>query len=270
MSPRRRSRSRSRTREQQWPAPVVALLVCCVLVVAFVIVPSTAFSSGALDRSSAVDIADDSGGLLGIDVTSSVNAGAESRLVTVTNQMDQSLTISVSSAASLSNSRATLAPGESLTTAATVSCDTAPNDLTFTIQAVGNNQFSGTLARSTRVNTAGCSESKVSFGSIEIVDTSSTGGGGKQRAEYSLEYNLSGNTTAFDRVRLELRSTGSIIDTTESVATTDSVSVTQSGNRGGTVYEVTVRLFDENGEIKSDRVVVTDTADGGGTIYQDS
>jgi hypothetical protein len=269
MSPRGRSRSRSRTRGQQRTAPLVVLLIICVLVVAFVAVPSMAFSSGALDRSSTVDIADDNDGLLRIDVTSSVNAGAESRLVTVTNRMDQALTVNVSAAAALSNDQATLAPGESLTTAATVSCDTAPNDLTFTVQATGDNQFSGTLARSTRVNTAGCSEADVSFGSIQIVDASSTGGGGKQRAEYSLEYNLSGNTTAFDRVRLELRSTGSLIDTTESVATTDSVSVTQSGNRGGTVYEVTVRLFDDNGEIQSDRVVVTDTADGGGTIYQD-
>lgn len=271
MSPRGRSRSRSRTRGQQRTGPLVVLLICCVLVAAFVAVPSMAFSSGTLDRGSTVDIADDSGGILGIDVTSSVNAGTESRLVTVTNRMDQPLTVNVSAAAALSNDQATLAPGGSLTTAATVSCDTAPNDLTFTVQATGDNQFSGTLARSTRVNTAGCSESDVSFGSIEIVDTSSTGGGGKQRAEYSLEYNVSGNTNAFDKIRLELRSTGSVIDTTESESneTTDPVSVTQTGNREGTLYEVTVRLFDENGEIKSERVVVSDTADGGGTIYQD-
>lgn len=270
MSPRRRSRSRSRTRGQQWPALAVALLICCVLVVAFVVAPSMAFSSGSLDRGSTVDIADDSEGLVGIDVASSVNAGTESRLVTVTNRMDQSLTISVSSAASLSNSQATLVPGESLTTAATVSCDAASNDLTFTLQAVGDNHFSGTLTRSTTVDTAACSESKVSFGSIEIVDTSTVGGGGgKQRARYSLAYDIEGNTTAFETVELELRAAGSAIDATESNVATDTIGVTQTGNRGGTVYEVIVRLFDEDGEVESERIVVTDTADGGGAIYQD-
>jgi hypothetical protein len=229
-----------------------------------------AFSSGALDRGSAVDIADDSDGLLGVDVANSVNAGAESRLVTVTNQMDQPLTVDLSSpSASLSNAQKTLNPGESLTTAATVSCDSPPNDLTFTIQAVGDTQLSGVLTRSTPVNTAGCSGSEVSFGSIEIVDSSTVSGGGKQQAEYSVVYDIEGNKTAFETVSLELRAGGSIIDTTESSAPNDTIAVTQKGNRGGTVYEVTVRLFDGNGEIGSERVVVTDTADGNGTLIQD-
>jgi asparagine N-glycosylation enzyme membrane subunit Stt3 len=229
-----------------------------------------AFSSGALDRGSAVDIADDSEGLLGIDVADSVNAGAQSRLVIVTNQMDQSLTVDVSSpSASLSNAQKTLDPGESLTTAANVSCESPPNDLAFTVQAVSDAQLTGVLSRSTPVNTAGCSESKVSAGSIEIVDTSSVDGGGKQQAEYSLVYDIEGNKTAFETVSLELRASGSLIDTTESSAPNDTIAVTQTGNRGGTVYEVTVRVFDGNGEIESERVVVTDSADGGGTIYQD-
>jgi hypothetical protein len=247
----------------------VLLVICVVLVVAFVVAPSMAFTSGALDRGSTVDIADDSDGLLGIDVASSVNAGAESRLVTVTNQMDQTLTVTVSAAASLSNDQATLTAGESLTTAATVSCDSPPNDLTFTVQAVGDTQLTGILTRSIPVNTAGCSESKVSFGSIKITDTSSVGGGGKQGAEYTLAYDVEGNRTAIETVNLELRAAGTVVATAESPAPNDEIAVTQKGNRGGTEYEITVRMFDGNGEIESERVVVTDTADSGGTIYQD-
>ncbi|MEF8777865.1 MAG: hypothetical protein V5A36_03035, partial [Natronomonas sp.] len=93
--------------------------------------------------------------------------------------------------------------------------------------------------------------------------------GGKQQAEYSLVYDIEGNKTAFETVSLELRTSGSVIDTTESSALNDTIAVTQTGNRGGTVYEITVRLFDRNGEIESERIAVTDTADGGGTIYQD-
>lgn len=268
MSPGRRSRSRSRGR-RRLPTPVVALAICGVLVVAFVVAPSVAFSGGALDRGSAVDIADDSGGLIGLDVAASVNAGAESRLVTVTNQLDQSLTVDVTSTAPLSNAGATLAPGESVRTTATVACGSAPNDLAFTVQATGGSRFSGVLTRSASVNTAGCSAGGVSFGSVELVDTSSVGGKGKQQAEYSLTYDVEGDTATLDNVTLELRTGGSLVTESDSPATSDTITVAQPGNREGTQYELTVRLFDADGEVESERVVVTDTADGGGTVYQD-
>lgn len=269
MSPRRRSRSR--TQGRPWQTLVVLLVICFVLVVAFVVAPSVAVSSGYLDRGSAADIADDGEAFLGVDVATSVDAGTTGRLVTVTNQLDQPLTIDVSSSASLSNTQATLEPGQSLTTAATVSCNSPPNELTFTIRAVGDTPFNGTLTRTTPVNTADCTASGISFGTTEIVDESTLpgSGAGKPEAVYTLTYEIGGDTTQFQNAALELRKAGSktVIDTAESSTPTDTITVTEGGNPRGVEYDVTVRLFDTNGEIKSERIVVTDTADGGGSIY---
>lgn len=272
MSPRRRSRSR--THGRPWQTLVVLLVICFALVVAFVVAPSVAVSSGYVDRGSTADIAGDGEAFLGVDVAPSVDAGTTGRLVTVTNQLGQPLTIDVSSSASLSNTQATLDPGQSLTTAATVSCDSPPNELTFTIQAAGDTSFSGVLTRSTSVNTADCTASGISFGTTEIVDESTLpgSGAGKPRAEYTLTYEVDGETTQFQNVAFELREAGSdaVIDTAESGAPTDSITVTEGGNPRGTEYTVTVRLFDTNGEITDERIVVTDTADGGGSIYSSS
>lgn len=262
-----RSRSRSKNGGHRWALLVVALAVG-LLISGIVIVPSTAFTTGAVDRRTAAPVADDTAGFLGIEVTDSLQAGTEGRLVTVTNNLNRTLTVDVSASAVLSNSRASLAPGNSLTTRATVGCESPPSELSMTITASANGQFSGLVTRSASVETTDCADATLVFGTAEIVDRTTSAKGGK--AEYVVSYSIDGDTAAFDRVSVgfENRDRSSGVITRQSSAQSDTIGFESGGQRIGSRYEVTVRLFDTTGEIRSERVVVTDTADGSGTVSQ--
>ena len=152
----RRSRSRSRNRSNSRALVLVVGLAVGLLVAGFVVGPSAAFTTGSIDRGTAAPVVNDSEGFLGIDMAGSLQAGTEGRLVTVTNNLNRTLTVDVSSSASLSNDQATLGPSESLTTDATVSCEFSPNAVSITVTAVAGSQFSGTASRLTSVDTSGC------------------------------------------------------------------------------------------------------------------
>lgn len=264
----RRSRSRSRNGGGSWALLLVVGVAIGLLVSGFVAAPSVAFTTGSVDRGAAAPVVDDTGGFLGIDVTDSVRAGGEDRLVTVTNQLNRTLTVDVSASAALSNSRATLGPGDSITTAASVSCESPQSELTVTISANANGQFSGRATRSTTVDTSGCADSTLVFGNTEIVDQTTSAKGGK--AEYAVSYTVANDTGSFDRVGVEIRnldrSDGVI--TRESSARSDTISFKSGGQRTGERFEITVRLFDSTGEVQSERIVVTDRADGSGTVNE--
>jgi hypothetical protein len=266
----RRSRSRSRNGSNSRALFLVVGLAVGLLVAGFVVAPSAAFTTGSVDRGTAAPVTDDSEGFLGIDVADGLQAGTEGPLVTVTNNLNRTLTVDVSAAASLSNSQATLAPGDSLTTAATVSCESPPSDLDVTIAASTNGQFSGRATRSAPVDTSGCADSTLAFGTVEIIDQTTSAKGGK--AEYAVSYSIEGETGSFDRVSADFenidRNDG--VETRESSAQINTIGFTSGGQRIGEPFEITIRLFDDTGEIQSERIVVTDTADGSGTVYQSS
>lgn len=265
-----RSRSRSRRKGTRWGALLVVALVAGTLAAGFMIAPSTAFTSGAVDRETTATVADDAGGFLGIDVADGVRAGSDDRLVTVTNNLGQPLTVTVSSSATLSNQRATLDPGDSLTTTARVSCASPPSELRTTITANANDQLTGIATRSASVDTAGCSNTTTGFGAVEIVDRSTSNKGGK--AEYGIDYTIDGDTDSFDRVSVDFENVdkGDGVQTRESFSQSGTVAFSSGGQRFNDRYSITVRIFDETGEIESERIVVTDTADGGGVVYEQS
>ena len=264
----RRSRSRSRNGSNSRALFLVVGLAVGLLVAGFVVAPSAAFTTGSIDRGTAAPVVNDSEGFFGIDMAGGLQAGTEGRLVTVTNNLNRTLTVDVSASASLSNSQATLAPGDSLTTAATISCESPPSDLAVTLSASTNGQFSGLATRSTPVDTSDCADSTLAFGTVEIVDQTTSAKGGK--AEYAVSYSIEDETGSFDRVSVDVenldRNDG--IETRTSNAQSDTISFTSGGQRFGERFEVTVRLFDDTGELQSERIVITDTADGSGTIYQ--
>lgn len=265
-----RSRSRSRNQGNSQALLLVVAVGIGLIVSGFVVAPSVAFTTGSVDRGTAVQVVDDTDGFLGIDVADSMQAGTEGRLVTVTNQLNQTLTVDVSSSATLSNNQATLAPGDSLTTAATVSCESPPSEVGLTISASAGGQFSGLATRSASVDTTDCADSTLAFGSIEIIDQTTSGTGNK--VEYAVTYSVEGNSTAFDRVSVDFKNLdrGDKVRTRESTVQRDTISFKKGGNRDEQRYEITVRLFDSAGEIESERIVLTDTADGSGTVYQAS
>ena len=265
---RSRSRSRNGSGSSRWALFVVGAIAVGLLVSGVTVAPSTAFTTASVDRGTAAPIADDADGLLGIDVADSLQAGTEGRLVTVTNRLNRTLTVDVSSSAALSNSQATLGSGDSLTTAATVSCESPPNELSMTISANANGQFSGVATRSAPVDTSDCADSTLAFGTVEIVDQTTSAKGGK--AEYDVVYSIEGETGSFDRVGVDFenldRSDG--VTTRASSAQADTISFRSGGQRIGERFEITVRLFDTTGAVRSERIVVTDVADGSGTSYR--
>ena len=156
----RRSRSRTGGRSGAWLAVVVSAVLLAAIVGPFAGGPSDAFTSGTVDRSSTVGVADDADGLVGLDVSSAVTAGSSSRLVTVTNQFGHTVTATVSvqsSVSSLSNAQATLSPGETLTTTVSVACDSAPDSVSFTVTATDSSRVTATASRMTTVDTSDCS-----------------------------------------------------------------------------------------------------------------
>ncbi|WP_253737556.1 hypothetical protein [Halohasta salina] len=264
----RRSRSRSRNGGHSRALVLLVGLAVGLLVAGFVVAPSTAFTTGSVDRGTAAPVVNDSEGILGIDVTDGLQAGTEGRLVTVTNNLNRSLSVDVSASASLSNSQATLAPGDSVTTAATVSCESPSSNLEMTITASANGQFSGLATRYTPVDTTDCVDPTLAFGTVEIVDQTTSAQGGK--AEYAVSYSIQNDTGSFDRVSVDFENLDKNdgVATVSSSAQSDTISFTSGGQRFGERFEITVRLFDDTGEVQSERIVITDTADGSGTIYQ--
>jgi hypothetical protein len=257
----RRSRSRSRNDGDNWTLLVTIGIVAVLLISGLVITPSVAFTTASVDRGTTAPIADNSEGFLGINVTDSLQAGSEGRLVTVTNNLNRTLSVDVSSSATLSNSQATLGPGESLTTAATVGCESPPNNLDLTITASTNGEFSGIATRSTSVNTSDCADSTLDFGSVEITDDSTSGQGGK--AEYTVTYSVEGDTASFGRVSVGFKNVDrSDTVTDNSDAQSDTIVFESGGQRFGDSYEITVRLIDDTGEVQSERII-NDAADGG-------
>jgi len=264
----RRSRSRSRSEGNNWALFLVIGVAIGLFVSGFVVAPSVAFTTGSVDRGMTAPVADDAVGFLGIDVTDTLQAGTDGRLVTVTNNLNRTLTVGVSASATLSNSRATLGPGDSVTTTATVGCESPPSELRMTITATANGQFSGRATRSATVDTTGCADSTVAFGIVELVDRTTSAKGGK--AEYDVVYTITDDTGSFDRIEADFenldRNDG--VETRSASAQTDTISFESGGQRIGERFEITVRLFDTTGEVQSERIVVTDTADGSGIVYQ--
>jgi hypothetical protein len=151
--------------------------------------PTTAFTSGSLTRGSAATVADDANGIIGLDVAGSVSAGASSRIITVTNPLDRPLDVEVTAGSvSLSNTQATLDPGQALNTSATVSCDSPPDTATVTVVVTSASQFSGTATRSVTVDTSDCSASSGPFspGSASADSFSGPGGGDTGSVEFPL------------------------------------------------------------------------------------
>jgi hypothetical protein len=266
----RRSRQRGTGGRSPW---VIIGLVALVVIGAFgagVDTGSGAFTSAASDRGASVDVASDDSGLLGINIAASVTAGSSSQHVTVANNLNRTLSVDVASSATLSNSQATLGAGESLTTDATVSCTSPPSELELTITADADGQFSGVATRSVPVDTSNCADSTLGFGTLDILDQSTSGKGSK--AEYAVSYSLDGDTSSFKNVSVDFenldRTDG--VETRSSSAESGTISFQSGGQRFGDQFEITVRLFDDTGEIQRERVVVTDTADGSGTVYSAS
>ena len=257
----RRSRSRSRGGGTNWALLGAVGLAIAFLIAGFVITPSVAFTTASVDRGTAAPLADDSEGFLGIDVTDSLQAGSEGRLVTVTNNLNRTLSVDVSSSATLSKSQTVLGPGESLTTTATVGCESPPDSLDLTIAASADREFSGVATRSTSVDTSSCTDSTLGFGSVEITDDSTMGRGGK--AEYAVTYSVEGDTAAFDRVSVKFENVDrGESDTKASNAQSGTIGFESGGQQFGDSYEITVRLIDDTGEVQDERII-NDTADGG-------
>ncbi|TKX62698.1 hypothetical protein EXE48_02685 [Halorubrum sp. ASP1] len=235
---------------------------------------SGAYTAASLGRGSALPVASDAAGVLGLDVAPSVAAGAESRLVTVTNRVGRPVAVTATLAepvGTLSNDAGTLASGDSLVVAVEVSCDDAPAAVTFTVEATAADGFSAVATRRASVDAAGCAPpaARPSFAALEIVDTSTSRRGG--RARYDVGYVVDDPDGSFDRVEVTFTNRGrSETETAASAAAVDTLSFEQPGQRFGDPYRITVRLFDASGEVESARVEVTDDADGGGVVFDSS
>jgi hypothetical protein len=127
------------------------------------------------DRGSSADVTGDANGLFGFDVASSVTAGTTSRLVTVTNNVGQTIDVDVTldgSPGTLSNSQGTLRTGESLVVSIDVGCEASTNTVSFTVAGTAGNRFSGSATRSTSIDTSGCGNAPLTG-----VNSGSTAGG---------------------------------------------------------------------------------------------
>jgi hypothetical protein len=152
---RRRRRSTGSGGRRWVSLLVVALVVASLLAAGNA---PTAFTTATTERGSAANVVGDADGLVGVDVAGSVAAGSEDRLVTVTNNFGESVTVSVSldgADGTLSNAEATLAPGASLTTSVTVDCDAPPDVVRFTVRVTTNGTL-GAVSRSSSVTTDDC------------------------------------------------------------------------------------------------------------------
>jgi hypothetical protein len=249
----------------------VAVLVLCVLL-ALTATLSTgpdAFTTATVDRGTAIPVGDDATGVLGIDTSASVSAGAATRLVTVTNRFDQSLATTVTldtSGGSLENAHATLDPGESLTTTVTVDCASPPAAVSFTVTARAGGQVSTTLSRAVAVRTADCSASGPSFATVHIVDQSTPNRGAK--ATYFIQYTVDRPGTVTE-VRVTVVNTDrNEEDTYVRDPSAGTVAFESGGQRLGEQYAVRIQLYTNQGPVPTARLELTDRADGNGTVYR--
>lgn len=179
-----RSRSRSRGPKVPW---LWVVLCVALIIVGAPVGPgsgsvSEAFTSASSDRGSSVDVAGDSGGLFGLDVASSVAAGTTSRLVTVTNNADQSVTFTVdTSVGTVPDSQRTLQPKESFVVSVNVACESG-DTVRFSINGVADDRFSGSMTRSTDVDTDGCEQAPA-----PISGADATAGGNNGKADLALQ-----------------------------------------------------------------------------------
>ena len=263
----RRSRSRSKTTDSSWALLVPVGIAAVLIISGLLVAPSVAFTTGSVDRGTTAPLATDDNGFLGIDVTESLQAGSSGNLVTVTNNLNRTLAVDVAASATLSNSQAILAPNESVTTTARVSCESPPSELELTVAASTNGQFSGLVTRSAPVDPSDCANSTLAFGTVEITDQTTSGKGGK--AEYAVGYSVEGDTSSFDRVAVDFENLNRDDGVATRSATTESgtISFESGGKQEDDRFEITVRLFNDTGEVQSEQIVVTDAANGSGTVY---
>jgi hypothetical protein len=154
-----RRRSRGSGGRWTWLIIGVVLLVVVSPIGVGLDTHSEAFTSMSSDRGSSADVTGDANGLFGLDVASSATAGTTSRLVTVTNNVGQTVDVTVAldgSPGTLSNGQGTLRAGESLVVSIEVACGTGTNTVSFTIVGTASDRFSGSATRSTSIDTSGC------------------------------------------------------------------------------------------------------------------
>lgn len=172
---RRRSRSNASGYRWTWVVIVVALLVVVAPIGPGINTQSEAFTSMSSDRGTSANVADDAGGLFGLDVASSVAAGTTDRLVTVTNNVGQTINVTVTldgTNGTLSNNRGTLQPGESLVVSTDIACGPDTDTVSFTVEGAAGDRFTGNTARSTSIDTSGCTGAPLT----QINSTSAAGG----------------------------------------------------------------------------------------------
>lgn len=107
------------------------------------------------------------------------------------------------------------------------------------------------------------------FANIKISDNSEDSGSNK--AIYTIDYTIDTDETTFENVTAEFVNTDR--DESEEISSTDPspevpLEYESGGQRSGDEYEITVKLFDEKGEVFEERVEITDTSDGSGVIFE--
>ncbi|GGN10414.1 hypothetical protein [Halarchaeum nitratireducens] len=90
------SRHRTRSRGPAGRAFTAALAIAVVVAIALGGAGTGAFATSAVDRDSALPVAADESGVVGLDVSASVAANDTTRLVTVTNSLDAPASATVS------------------------------------------------------------------------------------------------------------------------------------------------------------------------------
>lgn len=86
--------SRSRRRGGSGSSWLLAVVLAALFLAASGL-GTAAFTTGSVDRNSAVDVAADTDGVYGIDLSSAVHTNSTERLVTLTNRLDRDVTVTV-------------------------------------------------------------------------------------------------------------------------------------------------------------------------------
>ncbi|WP_222919564.1 hypothetical protein [Natrinema sp. SYSU A 869] len=221
-----------------------------------------AFSRAGTNRFVSVRTADDSNGLLGLDVTASVQSGMDDqRLVDVTNNADgtiaATLTLSEPSQGSISETDLSLDSGSTRSVHVSVEQDspTGSDALPFEISA-SNEDVSISVARSVAVNASPAFKQ-------QIRDYTQHG-----NAAFGLSYRVS-RLPNFERVEIEVENVDAGHIGQESYVESDAeqtVSYPPSGGSdggaGGDTYEFRFRVYDQSGEVTELSTEVRTTANG--------
>lgn len=158
----RRTRSRGGGRRRRYLLVLLALAV--VLATAS---PTGSFSTGAVDRTTGVDVVGDGDAIVTLDIDENLTAGQSQRLVTTTNHVGREVTVTVTLAnesyGSLQDNDETgdtvsfaLAEGGTQQIDVDLTCDPAVGEtIQFRIQADGAD-FDGELERTAEVSTRDC------------------------------------------------------------------------------------------------------------------